>query len=107
MVVFYGFIFGFFVLVGIMNLQDAPTASIHNFLIALYFFVMLYAFKGKAFSAKVHIGLAIALLANAGLQYYVGDVWGVFISLIFAFFTYNDRNRFRREEHPPANKSDK
>lgn len=102
MAAFYGFIFGFFVLVGIMNLQDAPTASIHNFLIALYFFVMLYAFKGKAFPAKIHAALAIALLANAGLQYFVGDLWGVFISLIFAFFAFNDRNRFRREEQPPS-----
>lgn len=102
MTAFYGFIFGFFVLIGIMNLQDAPTASIHNFLIALYFFVMLYAFKGKAFSVKVHVALAFALLANAGLQYFSGDLWGVFISLIFAFFAYHDRNRFDRKEQPPT-----
>lgn len=98
MAAFYGFIFGFFVLLGIINLKDAPTASIHNFLIALYFFVMLYAFRGKPFSVKVHVALALALLADAGLQYYTGDMWGFFISLLFAFFAYNDRNRFGRSD---------
>lgn len=98
MTAFYGIIFGFFVLLGISNLKVAPTVSIHNFLIALYFFVMLYAFKGKPFPVKVHIALAIALLADAGLQLYTGDMWGLFISLLFAFFAFNDRNRFGRSD---------
>lgn len=98
MSVFYGLIFGFFVLMGIMNLKDAPTVSIHNFLIGLYFFVMYYALKGKPFPVKVHIALTLALVADAGLQFYVGDMWGFFISLLFAYFAFSDRNRFGRTD---------
>lgn len=95
MVFFYVFIFAFFILLGIFRLQDEPAAAIHNFLIALYFFVILYAMIGKPFSRRVHVGLAIALLANAGLQFYTEDILGALISLLFAYFAYNDRDRFK------------
>lgn len=62
---------------------------------ALYFFVILYAMIGKPFSRRVHVGLAIALLANAGLQFYTEDILGALISLLFAYFAYNDRDRFK------------
>lgn len=94
MAAFYGVIAGFFVLLGIFRLQDAPAQAIHNFLIGLYFFIMLYAFIGKPFPRKAHIALAIALVADAGLQFYTEDVLSGVISLLFAYFAYMDRNRF-------------
>lgn len=94
MAVFYGVISGFFVLLGIFRLQDAPAAAIHNFLIGLYFFIMLYAFVGKPFPKRAHIALAVALIADAGLQFYTGDVLSGVISLLFAYFAFMDRDRF-------------
>lgn len=95
MLVFYGLIFGFFVLMGIVRLRDEPAGAIHNFLIALYFFMMLYTLKGRPFPAKAHVALAIALVADAGLQFYMRDTLSGLISLLFAYFAFNDRNRFR------------
>lgn len=95
MVAFYGIIFVLFLVLGIFRLQADPAGAIHNFLIALYFFLIFFALKGKPFARRVHIGLAIGLLADAGLQFYIGDILSGIISLLFAYFAFNDRNRFR------------
>ncbi len=94
MAVFYGLISGFFIVLGIFRLQDAPAAAIHNFLIGLYFFMTLYALIGKPFPRRAHMALAVGLLGDAGLQFYVQDVLSGVISLLFAYFAYIDRNRF-------------
>lgn len=94
MAVFYGIIFGLFVLLGIFRLQSDPGGAIHNFLIALYFFVVLFGILGKPFSRPIYLFVAVLLLADAGLQFYSRDVLSGVISLLFAYFAFNDRNRF-------------
>ena len=94
MIAFYGIIFAIFIGLGIFELREHPASAIHHFLVGLYFFLILFAVKGNPFSKRVHLGLGVAFVADAGLQLYMGDILGTFISMMFAYLSYIDGKRF-------------
>ncbi|SDW77840.1 hypothetical protein SAMN05444487_10674 [Marininema mesophilum] len=77
------------------TLQDQPPLALHYFVIGMYFFVILFEFRGNPFSRKVYLLLALLLVGSAMLQFFFApnhSFAGV-ISLLFAYFALQSRRR--------------
>ncbi|GGE26514.1 hypothetical protein GCM10011571_30910 [Marinithermofilum abyssi] len=98
MQILYAAIVLFFLVMGGYYLQAEPPYAVHNFVIALYFFVILFEFRGNPFPRRVYLLLSFLLLGNALMQFfYVQNnvIFGL-VSLLFAYFALQARRRIRR-----------
>ncbi|MDR6225786.1 hypothetical protein [Desmospora profundinema] len=95
MQILYGAIVVFFLFFGARYLQDEPPVAVHYFVIALYFFVILFEFRGNPFSRRIYVMLALLLLGNALVQFFYvenGVIFGL-VSLLFSWFALQARRR--------------
>ncbi|PTM56489.1 hypothetical protein [Desmospora activa] len=96
--ILYGAIVVFFLFFGTRSLQDQPPVAVHYYVIALYFFVLLFEFRGNPFSRSIYVLLALLLLGNAMIQFFYvenGVLFGL-VSLLFAWFALQARRRITR-----------
>lgn len=98
-------LYGAFVLIfmgmGVYNLvEEQPSFAIHTFVIALYFFVLLFEFRGRPFSQGIYILMALLLLVNSMLQFFYpqGSVISGLVSLFFAYFAVQARRRINHNQ---------
>lgn len=97
--ILYGLIVLLFIAMGAMQLTDSPVMSLQYFMIALYFFVVLFEFLGKPFSRNVYLLVALLMTSNALLQFFGVKaenhlIYG-FVSLFFAYFSLQARRRLQ------------
>lgn len=95
MQILYGLIVLFFLGTGVYYLQDEPPYAVHFLVIALYFFIILFEFRGSPFSRRTYMLLSLLLLGNALVQFFLTEqnaIYGL-VSLIFAYFALQARRR--------------
>ncbi|OYD06944.1 hypothetical protein [Paludifilum halophilum] len=96
--ILYGAIVVIFLAMGGYHLQENPPFAVHNLVIALYFFIILFEFRGKPFSRGIYMLLAFLLLGNAGIQFFYAENNAIsgLISLFFAYFALQARRRINQ-----------
>ncbi|SMO77539.1 hypothetical protein [Melghirimyces algeriensis] len=94
-------LYGVFVLsflgAGVYYLQEDPPNAVHFFVIALFFFVVLFEFRGNPFSRKMYVLVSLILVGNAMIQFFVASnnaVLGL-VSLFLAYFALQARRRVK------------
>ncbi|MFC4077627.1 hypothetical protein [Salinithrix halophila] len=87
-----------FLVMGGIYLQDQPPFAVHYFMIALYFFVILFEFRGNPFPRGIYLLLGFLLLGNAMIQFFYAEnnVIAGLISLLFAYFALQARRRLHQ-----------
>ncbi|PTX60791.1 hypothetical protein C8P63_108101 [Melghirimyces profundicolus] len=97
MQIWYGAIVLFSLGLGLSYLQDEPPHAVNFFVIALYFFVILYEFRGKPFSRRTYLLLSLLLTGNAMIQFFLAENNAIFglVSLFFAYLALQGRRRLR------------
>ncbi|MFD1427639.1 hypothetical protein JOD24_001434 [Kroppenstedtia sanguinis] len=98
MQILYGAIVLFFLGSGILYLQDEPPYAVHFMVIALYFFIILFEFRGNPFSRGVYLLLSLLLLGNAMVQFFLAEHNAIngLVSLFFAYFALQARRRVKQ-----------
>jgi hypothetical protein len=98
MQILYGMIVLFFLGTGIFYLQDDPPNAVHFMVIALYFFIIMFEFRGNPFSRGTYMLLSLLLLGNAMIQFFLAEqnaIYGL-VSLFFAYFALQARRRVKQ-----------
>ncbi|MDA8351790.1 MAG: hypothetical protein M0Z65_01065 [Firmicutes bacterium] len=97
MQILYGAIVLFFLGSGVYYLQDEPPHALHFLVIALYFFIILFEFRGNPFSRRTYVLLSLLLTGNAMIQFFLAEnnaIYGL-VSLFFAYFALQARRRVK------------